>query len=298
MGEQQRVEILKMLYRGARILIMDEPTAVLAPQEADELFATLRSMTAEGRSVVFISHKHSDRQIAETIARFVKNKSAGNARVHLSSSPDFEGPRFGQPINTELRHALGESDLVILVYTDDREDCLGGGELHTFGDPAGTGIERTTEHTGEGQHIVDLVREVTAPGRHDRRMLTGDVRVDLRVRMRPITALSRVDGAPPESTAVVRARVANARAKAAERWKEHGWLTNAQAPGPILRREFGLPRGVTALLDRGLDIGAVTARGADRCLRVSWTLADLAEVDQPTTDHVAAALEFRDRRVA
>jgi ABC-type uncharacterized transport system ATPase subunit len=56
-GEQQRVEILKMLYRGARILIMDEPTAVLAPQEADDLFATLRSMTREGRSVVFISHK-------------------------------------------------------------------------------------------------------------------------------------------------------------------------------------------------------------------------------------------------
>ena len=56
-GEQQRVEILKLLYRGARILIMDEPTAVLAPQEIDELFATLRSMTAAGRSVVFISHK-------------------------------------------------------------------------------------------------------------------------------------------------------------------------------------------------------------------------------------------------
>ena len=56
-GEQQRVEILKMLYRGARILILDEPTAVLAPQEAVDLFATLRSMTAEGRSVVFISHK-------------------------------------------------------------------------------------------------------------------------------------------------------------------------------------------------------------------------------------------------
>jgi ABC-type uncharacterized transport system ATPase subunit len=56
-GEQQRVEILKLLYRGARILIMDEPTAVLAPQEIDELFETLRSMTAAGRSVVFISHK-------------------------------------------------------------------------------------------------------------------------------------------------------------------------------------------------------------------------------------------------
>jgi ABC-type uncharacterized transport system ATPase subunit len=56
-GEQQRVEILKVLYRGARVLIMDEPTAVLAPQEIDDLFETLRSMTAQERSIIFISHK-------------------------------------------------------------------------------------------------------------------------------------------------------------------------------------------------------------------------------------------------
>jgi simple sugar transport system ATP-binding protein len=56
-GEQQRVEILKMLYRGAKILIMDEPTAVLAPQETEELFKTLRGMTKRGESIVFISHK-------------------------------------------------------------------------------------------------------------------------------------------------------------------------------------------------------------------------------------------------
>jgi simple sugar transport system ATP-binding protein len=56
-GEQQRVEILKMLYRGAHVLIMDEPTAVLAPQEIEGLFQTLRSMVAEGKSVIFISHK-------------------------------------------------------------------------------------------------------------------------------------------------------------------------------------------------------------------------------------------------
>ncbi len=56
-GEQQRVEILKMLYRGADILIMDEPTAVLAPQEIEGLFQTLRAMTAEGKSIIFISHK-------------------------------------------------------------------------------------------------------------------------------------------------------------------------------------------------------------------------------------------------
>jgi simple sugar transport system ATP-binding protein len=56
-GEQQRVEILKMLYRGVQVLIMDEPTAVLAPTEIEGLIKTLRSMAAEGKSIVFISHK-------------------------------------------------------------------------------------------------------------------------------------------------------------------------------------------------------------------------------------------------
>ena len=57
LGEQQRVEILKALYRDARILILDEPTAVLTPQEAEVLFGTLREMAADGRTVIFISHK-------------------------------------------------------------------------------------------------------------------------------------------------------------------------------------------------------------------------------------------------
>ena len=56
-GEQQRVEILKALFRDARVLILDEPTSVLTPQEAERLFETLRRMAAEGRTVVFISHK-------------------------------------------------------------------------------------------------------------------------------------------------------------------------------------------------------------------------------------------------
>ena len=56
-GERQRVEILKALVRGARILILDEPTAVLTPQESEALFATLRQLVAEGLSIVFISHK-------------------------------------------------------------------------------------------------------------------------------------------------------------------------------------------------------------------------------------------------
>ena len=56
-GEKQRCEILKVLYRGANILILDEPTAVLVPQEVDELFASLRELTAAGSTVIFISHK-------------------------------------------------------------------------------------------------------------------------------------------------------------------------------------------------------------------------------------------------
>jgi magnesium chelatase family protein len=121
-------------------------------------------------------------------------------------------------------------------------------------------------------------------------------RVDLRVRMRPITAMTGGDGCEPESSDVVRKRVADARATAIERWSEYGWQTNTEVPGPVLRREFALPPEVTASLDRGLETGAVTARGADRCLRVAWTLADLDGSVRPDADHVAAALEFRDRR--
>ncbi len=56
-GQRQRVEILKVLYRGAKVLILDEPTAVLVPQEVDELFVTLRQFVADGATVIFISHK-------------------------------------------------------------------------------------------------------------------------------------------------------------------------------------------------------------------------------------------------
>ncbi len=74
-GEQQRVEILKMLYRGTDILIMDEPTAVLAPQEINDLFKTLRAMVAEGKSIIFISHKLQEvMAIADRITVLRKGK--------------------------------------------------------------------------------------------------------------------------------------------------------------------------------------------------------------------------------
>ena len=78
-GEQQRVELLKMLYRGAQVLIMDEPTAVLAPTEIGDLFEILRSMTAHGKSIIFISHKLNEvAAIADRISVLRRGKATAN----------------------------------------------------------------------------------------------------------------------------------------------------------------------------------------------------------------------------
>lgn len=81
-GERQRVEILKALWREARILILDEPTAVLTPQEAEALFATLRAAAAKGLSIVFISHKlHEVTALASRVVVLRQGRVAGEARV-------------------------------------------------------------------------------------------------------------------------------------------------------------------------------------------------------------------------
>lgn len=82
-GEQQRVEILKALYRGASLIILDEPTAVLTPQEVDDLFITLKRMAGEGHSLIFISHKlHEVQAISDRVTvlrdgRVVGERAAG-----------------------------------------------------------------------------------------------------------------------------------------------------------------------------------------------------------------------------
>lgn len=122
-------------------------------------------------------------------------------------------------------------------------------------------------------------------------------RVDLRARTHPVTALS-LAGGDVEDTATVRARVLAARAAAVARWSGHGWRTNAEVPGPALRGPFALPRAALRPLDQALRTGVVTARGADRALRVAWTVADLAGQDRPGRDTVESALYYRDRRAA
>jgi len=84
-GERQRVEILKALYRDARILILDEPTAVLTPQESEALFATLRKATALGLSVIFISHKlHEVMAIADRCVVLRHGRVVGEVDTHAT----------------------------------------------------------------------------------------------------------------------------------------------------------------------------------------------------------------------
>ena len=99
-GEQQRVEILKVLYRGANILIMDEPTAVLAPQEITELMNTMRSMVAQGKSIIFISHKlHEITAVADrvTVLRKGRVTAAGESMAGVTKE-DLARLMVGRPV--------------------------------------------------------------------------------------------------------------------------------------------------------------------------------------------------------
>ncbi|KPH18613.1 MULTISPECIES: YifB family Mg chelatase-like AAA ATPase [Rhodococcus] len=119
-------------------------------------------------------------------------------------------------------------------------------------------------------------------------------RVDIRVRMQAVATGALIDEVG-ESTSDVRARVAAARDTAAQRWSEYGWRTNAEVPGPALRQKFRLSRAALAPVERALRKGVITARGADRALRVAWSVADLAGEAMPGPDQVVTALDFRDR---
>jgi magnesium chelatase family protein len=120
-------------------------------------------------------------------------------------------------------------------------------------------------------------------------------RVDIQVPLLPVTAAQLIgDAARPEPSAVVAARVANARAAASARWAGHGWLTNAQVPGTVLRRApWQLPARFTADLERALNSGSVSARGVDRVLRLAWSITDLDGRVSPDRDDVREALTMR-----
>jgi simple sugar transport system ATP-binding protein len=190
LGEQQRVEILKALYRQARILILDEPTAVLTPQEAASLFETLRVMADEGRTIIFISHKlHevkavSDRvtvlrdgrnvatvSTAEATPRSLAALMVGREVASLTRVP--REPWVGEPV-LELRHvsALGDRGGEALR---DVSLTLNAGEIVGVAGVAGNGQRELAEAVTGMRHPSSGT--VTA---HGRTLRGGDAREAIR----------------------------------------------------------------------------------------------------------------------
>jgi ABC-type uncharacterized transport system ATPase subunit len=115
-GEQQRVEILKMLYRGADILILDEPTAVLAPQEVEDLFNILRTMATEGKSIVFISHKLGEvMAIADRITVLRKGQvTAADLKPAETSTAELARLMVGRTVFFQIEKPVQEVGPVVL----------------------------------------------------------------------------------------------------------------------------------------------------------------------------------------
>ncbi|MFB8123524.1 YifB family Mg chelatase-like AAA ATPase [Streptomyces bacillaris] len=119
-------------------------------------------------------------------------------------------------------------------------------------------------------------------------------RVDLRVEVEPVDRADLLkQGGRGEPTAVVAARVREARARAAERLAGTPWTTNSEVPGHELRTRLLAAPGALAAAERDLERGLLTARGLDRVLRVAWTVADLRGAPRPEARDVAVALELR-----
>jgi simple sugar transport system ATP-binding protein len=116
-GEQQRVEILKLLYRKVRVLILDEPTSVLTPTESDQLFKTMRQMAAEGRSVIFVSHKLNEvKQVSDRVTVLRGGKNVGVVSTAEADTADLARMMVGRDLVLSTREAEHvEGDPVLSV---------------------------------------------------------------------------------------------------------------------------------------------------------------------------------------
>lgn len=124
-SEKQTVEILKVLYRGADILILDEPTAVLTPQETEKLFAVLRNMKADGKSIIIITHKlHEVLSISDRVAILRKGEYIGVVETSGTNQDQLTEMMVGRQISLEIERPQlerGEKRLKVVDLT-----CLNG----------------------------------------------------------------------------------------------------------------------------------------------------------------------------
>jgi simple sugar transport system ATP-binding protein len=158
-GEQQRVEILKLLYRGADVLILDEPTAVLTPQESDELGHTLRHMASEGKVIIFITHKLDEvTTFADRVTVLRDGKNVTTLRTADSSKAELARLMVGREVLFHLEKEETEPGQAVLTLRDvealsDKElPCLRrvslevrGGEIVGIAGIAGNGQRELAE---------------------------------------------------------------------------------------------------------------------------------------------------------
>jgi general nucleoside transport system ATP-binding protein len=118
-GQEQRVEILKALYRGADILILDEPTAVLTPQEAHELFGIIRSLQADGKSIIFISHKLKEvLEIADRITVLRRGKKIETVPRDGATEASLARAMVGRDVLLRVEKAPAQPGEVLLSVRD------------------------------------------------------------------------------------------------------------------------------------------------------------------------------------
>jgi ABC-type uncharacterized transport system ATPase subunit len=114
-GHAQRVEILKVLYRGADILVLDEPTAVLAPQEVSELFSNLRRLKQEGKTIIFISHKLDEVfDIADRITVLRRGKVVGTVNSQDVTKEELARMMVGKPVLLKVEKGSSQKGDVLL----------------------------------------------------------------------------------------------------------------------------------------------------------------------------------------
>jgi simple sugar transport system ATP-binding protein len=168
-GEQQRVEILKMLYQGAKILIMDEPTAVLTPQEVDDLFVTLREMVTTGHTIIFISHKLDEVvDIADRVTVLQKGRVVATVDGHTTTKAELARLMVGREVLFRIKKISSHPrDEVLTIKNLNCENDRGlpavrnltltvhGGEVVGIAGVAGNGQTELTE-------VIAGLREATS----------------------------------------------------------------------------------------------------------------------------------------
>lgn len=193
-GEQQRVEILKALYLGAKILILDEPTAVLTPQEADALFRVMRSMVAEGRTIIFISHKLDEvMAVSDMVTVLRGGRTVDTISTANTSARDLARLMVGRDVVFERVHRRVQPDTSTTVLrvtsvctTDDRgrqaltdvDLTVGKGEIVGVAGVAGNGQRELAEVIGGMRHASSGTIEVngqTVPSGRVRQAISAGV---------------------------------------------------------------------------------------------------------------------------